>query len=309
MAYNPDTGHDEPDQNPDSQSQSSPWQVPTQDPNNPRAQVQTVGASSPNAFNYENARDEWMSGKYSKDEAGARQWANDHGVQYNGGDTITLPNGGGSIDILGNWAGGKGNGQAVTQNWTPAGGNGPNPNGQPVGGGPGGPGGAGGRDPATQAKWDELYAELLKRSHQGLNIDRNDPIIRQQSDAFAANQERSRREFLSAQAEKSSPYSTGNQLGQERMSAERAGQATGGFEAQLMGRELQSRRDEIQHALDSMGGMLTESQRLQLQKELGYLNDATNRYGISTQAQTASDRLGFDIGNSDMNYYLRTNNL
>ena len=43
-----------------------------------------------------------------------------------------------------------------------------------------------------------------------------------------------------------------------------------------------------------MQGMLTEDQRQQLQRELTMLNDATQRYGIQTQAGTAGAALGQD---------------
>lgn len=312
MAYNPDQQNDD-EQNPwntEVQPRTSTGQ-PGQNPfTQPKVQTVDGGTNPPAApMNYEAARDAWMSGKYSRDEAGINQWNQEYNALtgYNGGDTGNLSNGGGMIDLLSNWAGGKGNGQSIGSTWTPAGGNGNNPNGQGVGAG-GGPGGAGsgagfGTDPG--GKWDALYEQLMKRSKQGLELDPNDPIIRAQTDAYNAQGERARRNFLSSQAEKSSPYATGAQLGQERMSAENLGQNNAGFQAQLMGRELTSRREEIQNALSQMGGMLSDAQRLALQKELGYLNDATARYGIGTQAQTAADRLGFDIGNADINNYYR----
>jgi hypothetical protein len=114
----------------------------------------------------------------------------------------------------------------------------------------------------------------LNRSKQSLTLDKNDPIIRAQSDAYSANQERARRNFLGDVAEQSGPQGTGAQLGQARMTAENLAQNTAGFEGQLMGRELDSRRQEISQALTQMGGMLTEDQRNALQRELGYLNDA-----------------------------------
>ena len=83
-----------------------------------------------NPFNYEQARDSWMSGQYGGGKEGAAAWAKANGVDYNGSDTINLPNGGGFIDIIGNYAGGAGNGRPMTNNWTPAGFNGPNPGGQ-----------------------------------------------------------------------------------------------------------------------------------------------------------------------------------
>lgn len=266
-------------------------------------------------FNYEGARDAWMSGKYGVGKDAAAAWAKEYGINYNGGDTINLPNGGGSIDIIGNYAGGAGNGRAMTANWTPAGGNGSNPNGQSSSGGYGSSSFSQ-SGPVHDAKWDELYNTLMTRSKQGLAVNANDPNIRAQADPYAAAQQREARRYMSQQAEHGSPYATGAQLGQERMAGEQASQASGQFEGQLIGREIQSKRDEIQNALTQMGGMLTEEQRLALQKELGYLNDATQRYGIDSNATIAQgqlglgrDRLGYDIGRGDMDYWLRSQGL
>jgi hypothetical protein len=247
-----------------------------------------------------------MSGRYSRDEAGVNQWNNEFGAlrNYQGGDTGELINGGGLIDLLGNFK----SGQNVTSTWTPAGGNGPNPNGQPIGGSgyTGFPPTSGlpTNPPPPPGVSAELYNMLLARAKQGTAIDRNDPNIRQQVDPYAAAQERARRNYLADAAESLGPGA--NLRGEQRVAMERAGQATGLFESQLMGRELQNRRDEITHALDSLGNRLSEDQRLALQKELGYLNDATQRYGIDSnerqnnaQVGLGRDRLGLDYSELD----------
>jgi hypothetical protein len=145
---------------------------------------------------------------------------------------------------------------------------------------------------------------LLARAKQGTTIDRNDSNIRQQVDPYAAAQERARRNYLADAAEQLGP--TANLRGESRVAMERAGQATGAFEGQLIGRELENRRSEIQHALDSLGNRLTEDQRIALQKELGYLSDATQRYGIDSnerqnnaQVGLGRDRLGLDYSELD----------
>ena len=152
---------------------------------------------------------------------------------------------------------------------------------------------------ANKAKGDALYGQLSARAGQSLNIDRNDPIIRAQSDAFSAQQERSRRQYLNAAAERGGQFA--NLQGERRMTAENAGQATGGFEAQLMGRELTSRRDEIQQALNGMQGQLTADQQLQLQKQLGLLNNAIQQQAVNTgQYNAVTGRTGtqntYDLG-------------
>lgn len=135
--------------------------------------------------------------------------------------------------------------------------------------------------PIRDPRLDELYNTLLERSKQSLNINRNDPVIRAQADAFSAQQDRASRNYLADLAERSGPIA--NLQGEQRMMAERTGQNVGAFEAQLMGRELQSRRDEIARALDSRKDLLTTEQQLALQKELASMDDIIRRMSLSQQ--------------------------
>lgn len=297
MAYNQDDQYNE---NP--YDQRLGYQVQPYKPIDPPPQQQAPQAPS-NPFNYEQARDKWMSGQYGLNEEGVRQWAGEHGIRYDGGDSIQLPNGGGWIDVIGNFK----SGQNMRHTWTPAGGNGPNANGGGGFGGPppaGGIPGAGGAPNIPPGISTELYNMLLSRAKQGTTIDRNDPNIRQQVDPMTAQMERARRNYLADAAEGLGPGV--NLRGEERLAMERAGQQSGLLESQVIGRELENRRAEIQHALDSLGNRLTEDQRLALQRELGYLNDATQKYGIDRGAETAwgqiglgRDRLGLDYSEFD----------
>lgn len=146
----------------------------------------------------------------------------------------------------------------------------------------------------------ELYDMLMARAKQGTRIDRNDPNIRQQVDPYTAQVERQRRNYLADAAESLGPLA--NIRGEARVSSERAGQASGLFEGQIIGRELQSRRDEITHALDSLRGQLSAEQQTELQKELGYLEDATRRYGINSDANTAAGQLGLGRDKLNLDY-------
>lgn len=123
----------------------------------------------------------------------------------------------------------------------------------------------------TAGTGDALIQQLMLRAQQGLNVNRNDPTVRAQVDPFAANVERSRRNYVSDVAERSGPYA--NIRGEERMAAERAGQQTGAFEAEIIGREVAARRDEIQQALLLWGNQLTNDQRMALERELAQLQD------------------------------------
>jgi len=128
----------------------------------------------------------------------------------------------------------------------------------------------------------ELYQELIARSTER-PIDRNDPIIRAQADAFSAQQDRSRRNYLSDTAEREGPYA--NLQGERRMAAERAGQASGAFEAQLMSRELMAEREKVAQALSGRLGMLSGDQQAALTERLAALDAEIRREGFALQGQ------------------------
>jgi len=145
---------------------------------------------------------------------------------------------------------------------------------------------------------DALYQQLLGRSQQGLAMTRNDPAIRGQADAYSAQEDRSRRNYLGDVAERSGPNA--NLRGEERMAAERQGQRVGGFEAELMGRELGARRQEIAQALSSMQGMLSADQQAALQREMSALDAAIRREGMGQQNDQFNKNLAlneWDRGN------------
>jgi hypothetical protein len=111
-----------------------------------------------------------------------------------------------------------------------------------------------------------LFDLLMKRATQSSTLDRNDPNIRAQSDAFNAQGQQARRDYLSQQAEKAGPY--GNQTSEERRSAEELGKTSGAFEAQAIDNAQNARRQEIESALSGAAGFLTQEQQLALTEEL-----------------------------------------
>jgi hypothetical protein len=174
--------------------------------------------------------------------------------------------------------------------------------------GSGGAGGGGAAVPSAAAQdpmVGELLARLKARADQSLNINAaTDPNIRQQADPYAANLERQRRNYLNAQAERLGPNA--DLTNERRLTAEQTGQQAGQYESGLVGNEVAARREEIQNALTQMGGLLTDQQRMALQKELADMNDATQRYSIGTQAATANRQIDNDwqkalLGN-DLNW-------
>lgn len=145
--------------------------------------------------------------------------------------------------------------------------------------------------PVKDPRLDEMYNLLLSRATQGLAIDRNTPVIRQQADVYSANEERAKRNYLADIAEQAGPIA--NLRGEQRVASERVGQRTGAFEAELMGRELVARRTEIAEALQSMQGLLTTEQTLALQKEMKTMDDAIARLKLKQEASQFNADLAY----------------
>lgn len=136
---------------------------------------------------------------------------------------------------------------------------------------------------AQSGQANDLFNLLMGRAQQSLNINPNDPIIRNQIDNYAAQQERGRRNYLQQVAEQAGPGA--NTSAEARASAEQVGQGTSAFSAQIGQNELNARRQEIQNALSGASGLLTTQQQLALQEELAQLQLQQNAYQFDTNQQ------------------------
>lgn len=239
----------------------------------PQSQLPTQGASSP--WNREAFRDAWMS--TGTDVGRQNQLLQQYGITLDGAGRATLPGG----DLMDLRIGARA-GQNLAS-WTGVGPTaGPGNGGAGGAGGSGSGGGLGNLDPRVNS----LYEMLLARAQQGTAVNRDDPAVRSQADAYSANAERARRNYLGDVAERSGPMA--NMRGDERVTAEKLGQNTGAFESELVNREMTTRRNEIAQALSSMQGLLTTEQQLALQRELGLLNNSIQQQQIGLQGQQMS---------------------
>ena len=150
-----------------------------------------------------------------------------------------------------------------------------------TGGGSGGGGGASVSNPYSQQATD-LYNLLMGKAQQSLNIDPKDPIIANQVNAYNAQNERAGRQYLAQQAEQAGPQ--GNLNEEQRMVAEKSGQAGGAFQASLMQNELNARRTEIQNALNGAAGFLTDQEKLSLQQQLAQMDNALQYANLGQNA-------------------------
>lgn len=142
-------------------------------------------------------------------------------------------------------------------------------------------------DAPTASASDQLLQQLLQRARQGAHVDRFDPAVRAQADAYNAQQQQAERRGLAALAERAGP--SANLSAETRAGNEQVGQATGQFEAQLIQQELTARRDEIQHALTSMQAYLSDQQKMELERQLAEMNNAL-QYASLGQSGSQFDR-------------------
>jgi hypothetical protein len=167
------------------------------------------------------------------------------------------------------------------------------------------PGAAPSNATTNQGTQDAVRNTYLGQIQKGTAVDTNDPNFRMQSDAFAAAQERARRNQLDDSAQASFQAGTrgsGGDLVERRMADETSARNVGQFEGALVGRELESRRDEIKNALSSLGGMIGDDQKMALNRELAALDAAIKREGITSQGDIAKGQLalgGQELGVKD----------
>lgn len=171
------------------------------------------------------------------------------------------------------------------------------------------PGGAPLNNTTNQGTQDSVRNAYLQQIQKGTSVDTNDPNFRMQADAFAAAQERARRNQLDDVAQssfQSNSRGSGAEQIERRMMDERAAQNVGSFEADLVGRELTNRRDEIKNALAELGGMISNDQKNALQRELAALDASIKQQSINQTGSLGSrdldlrDKLGTGALNIDM---------
>ena len=163
-----------------------------------------------------------------------------------------------------------------------------------------------------------LKEQLYSRANQSMDIDPNNPVMKAQMDAFNAQQDRATNQAMSQAAEEAAARGLGNSgalENEKRLAQERAGFNSAQFQGQLMQQELTSRREEVQNALEQMGNILSDEEKLALTKEMHDIDSAIERTktenqnsqyyaGLSSQERIAANRLaqewvlgqqGFDI--------------
>jgi hypothetical protein len=161
------------------------------------------------------------------------------------------------------------------------------------------PGAAPTNNTTNQGTQDVLRNTYLQRATQPIGVDRKAANFRQQVDPYAAAQERSKRDYLSQKAEQLSSQGMANSgalQNEQRYASERAGQATGLFESQLVIRELDQQRTDKREALAALSGILSADQTRQLQRDLADLDAALKRETLTQTGSLGSREL--DIKNT-----------
>lgn len=128
---------------------------------------------------------------------------------------------------------------------------------------------------------------LINQMAQQEVPDVNDAAIKAQLDPMRAEAERAMRGDIRSEAE--AAFASDQDFGApEKVAAqERAGQQVGLKAADLVGRELTARRDQIKSALAQFGDTMEADQKRALEEKLRKMEDATKRYGIDTDRDVA----------------------
>lgn len=161
-------------------------------------------------------------------------------------------------------------------------------------------------DPQTKQRSDSIWQLLYSKATADPNVSASDPIIRAQTDAYGAQQERSQRNYLADLAEQRGLYGQ-NMDAERRLAAEHAGQATGAFQAELMGRELTARRQEIQAALAQAGSMISDQEKNELMQALAVLDNEIKKRGLDIQASGQSQNYDARLREIGLSDWDRTN--
>jgi hypothetical protein len=158
-----------------------------------------------------------------------------------------------------------------------------------------------------QSQTGSVFNQLLQQARQGTTIDPTDPNFRMQADTYAAALERARRDQIADNAERMSATGlagSGAESVQDRLINERSSQAQAGMEADLMGRELMNRRQEIQSALTQLlqAGQMDQARALQWQ--LGLIDAQLRKAGLLSGERLANNQMGIDLARmeADNNY-------
>lgn len=132
----------------------------------------------------------------------------------------------------------------------------------------------------------QLRSLLMSRATQSENVDPNDPAVKAQTDAYAADVTRAGNSFLSKQAEKGGPY--GDMSASVRSVGEKAGQATADYRGKLLQGIADARRQQISSALSGLGGTLSVDEATRLRQEDQDL--ARQQFGAGTAQQAFQDQ-------------------
>ncbi len=139
-----------------------------------------------------------------------------------------------------------------------------------------------GANPALQ----QLRDLLMSKATQSENVDPNDPNVQQATDAYAADQTRAGRNFLTHAAEAAGPYGSTN--AETRHAAEVVGRNTGDYRGKLMQSIADARRTQIAQALQGLGGAISEEDATRLRQEDQDL--ARQQFGANTAQQSFEDQ-------------------
>jgi len=170
------------------------------------------------------------------------------------------------------------------------------------GGGTGAPAGGGGStDPFRQQILDSLK-QLIAQGSEPIGDVSNDPRSRAARTSAQRNYEQARSEAAERRASQGLLFSGATETDINAAQQQRA-ETQQVVEAQIAGSLLQDRKEKLTTALQLGAGIISEDQRLQVQKELAQVEQALHSTQLQLQLaqslmqnQQFYDKLGYDLG-------------
>jgi hypothetical protein len=160
---------------------------------------------------------------------------------------------------------------------------------------------------SNQGMQDVVRNSYLERATKPITDPRASEGFRMQADSFAAASERARRDQSADLAEGlAGTGQTGLQTAEGRLINERSAQSRGAFEASLVREDLQNQRADVENALKSLSGIISDDQKNKLAEKLAQLDAelktaALNAStGLGTAELSLKDKLGMAGINVDM---------
>lgn len=154
----------------------------------------------------------------------------------------------------------------------------------------------------AQRDADNAYRQNIRNTVMGIinkntgTVDENTPYIQDTMRSYKGETDRALRMQRAQGAEQAAGggRTSGSLDAATKQGYQRVGQGAGALKAQLLGKELQSQRDQLMQALNIGSGVLSSGENTSLQERMGGIDALLKSYGAQQQGALDWSKLGLD---------------